>query len=257
VTCPIRRLVPSVAEDGNAAAARRAQDLLDRGGQLVWIPRQHPMLGRIGQQAQDTHIDGQLCQASLGTGPVADITDGFAPRAELVPVGVRHAEELADDLDRQWHGQRLVQVRGRPVLGQVIEQSRGQLRHPGPQRAHSLRREIRLQQGPEAGVIGVLCVVAALRAAEHDRPAQPGGVAGIRVRPAKPVIGQQAAYLFVVGHQPRRVTRRGADPVDHAVVLQRAQRGRYLQRMRLLKGKLNCHADASSAGTADPLNWML
>jgi hypothetical protein len=206
VTCPIRRLVPSVAEDGNAAAARRAQDLLNRGGQLVWIPRQHPMLGRIGQQAQDTHIDGQLCQASLGTGPVADITDGFAPRAELVPVGVRHAEELADDLDRQWHGQRLVQVRGRPVLGQVIEQGRGQFRHPGPQRAYSLRREMGLQQGSQAGMIGLLGVVAAPRAAEHDRLTQAGGVAGNRVGPAKPLVGQQAAYLFVAGDQPRLVT---------------------------------------------------
>jgi hypothetical protein len=55
---PDTQACPTVAEDGNAAAARRAQDLLDRGGHLVWVRRQRPLLGRIGQQAQDTHIDG-------------------------------------------------------------------------------------------------------------------------------------------------------------------------------------------------------
>jgi len=41
---------------------------------------------------------------------------------------------------------------------------------------------------------------------------------------------------------PRLVTHRGADPVDHAIVLQLAQQRCYLQRMSLLEWKLNRHA---------------
>ena len=78
----------------------------------------------------------QLIQPALRTAPVTHITGGLAPGAELVTVGVRHAEQLADDLDGQRQRQRLVQVGRRPVPGQVIEQDRGQLFHPRPQRAH-------------------------------------------------------------------------------------------------------------------------
>ena len=88
----------------------------------------------------------QLAQPLLGPGPVTHITDGFAPGAELRTVGIRHAEQLADDLDGQRQRQRLVQVCGRPMLCQVSEQARGQLVHPGPECAHPPGREMRLQQ---------------------------------------------------------------------------------------------------------------
>ena len=91
-------------------------------------------------------IAEQLTQPLLGTDPVTHIADGLAPGSELVTVGIRHAEQLADDLDGQGQGQRLVKVRGRPMLGQVAEQARGQLFHPGPERAHPPGGEMRLQQ---------------------------------------------------------------------------------------------------------------
>jgi hypothetical protein len=59
---------------------------------------------------------------------------------------------------------------------------------------------------------------------------------------AEPVIGQQAACLLIAGNQPRLIARHGADPVDHAILLQLAEQWRYLQRMSLLKGQLNRHA---------------
>ncbi len=59
---------------------------------------------------------------------------------------------------------------------------------------------------------------------------------------AEPFIGQQAAYLLIAGNQPRLVARHGADPVNHAILLQLAEQRRYLQRMSLLKGQLNRQA---------------
>jgi hypothetical protein len=61
------------------------------------------------------------------------------------------------------------------------------------------------------------------------------------VRPAEPFIRQQAAYLLVAGNQPRLVACCGADPVDHAILLQLAQQRRYMQWMSLLEGQLNRH----------------
>ena len=58
---------------------------------------------------------------------------------------------------------------------------------------------------------------------------------------AKPFIGQQTAYLLIAGNQPCLVAYRGADPVDHAILLQLAEQWRYIQRMSLLKGQLNRH----------------
>ena len=78
----------------------------------------------------------QLTQPLLGTGPVTRISDGLTPGAELAAVGIRHAGQLADDLDGQRQRQHLVQVRGRSVRSQVIEQARGQFFHPGPQCPH-------------------------------------------------------------------------------------------------------------------------
>jgi hypothetical protein len=69
---------------------------------------------------------------------VADVASLFAPGAELVTVGVRHTEQLADDLDGQRQRQRLVQVRRRSLPGQVIEQGCSQFFHAGLERAHSL-----------------------------------------------------------------------------------------------------------------------
>jgi hypothetical protein len=59
---------------------------------------------------------------------------------------------------------------------------------------------------------------------------------------AEPFIGQQAAYFLIAGNQPRLVARRGADPVDHAVLLQLAEQRRYMEWMSLLKGQFNRHA---------------
>ena len=58
---------------------------------------------------------------------------------------------------------------------------------------------------------------------------------------AKPVIGQQTAYLLMAGNQPGLIARRGPDLVDHAILLQLAEQWRYIQRMRLLKRQLNRH----------------
>ena len=66
-------------------------------------------------------------------------------------------------------------------------------------------------------------------------------LAGSRVGPAEPFIRQQAAYLLVAGNQPRPVACCGADPVDHAILLQLAQQRRYMEWMSLLKGQLNRH----------------
>jgi hypothetical protein len=186
-------------------------------------------------------IDEQVTQPLLGTGPVTYIADGLAPGAELVTVGIRHAEQLADDLDGQGQGQGLVQVRGRPVLGQVAEQARGQLFHPGPERAHAPGREMRLQERAQAGIVGLFSVEVAHRPAEQRRLPQARGLGGIGVGPAEPVIRQQAAYLLVAGDQPGLVAYPGADPVDHALLLQLAQQWRYLQRMSLLERQLNRH----------------
>jgi hypothetical protein len=81
-------------------------------------------------------VEEQLTQPLPGTGPVTRISDGLTPGAELVAVGIRHAEQLADDLDGQRQRHRPVQVRGRSVRSQVIEQARGQFFHPGPQCPH-------------------------------------------------------------------------------------------------------------------------
>ena len=62
------------------------------------------------------------------------------------------------------------------------------------------------------------------------------------MRAAKPLIGQQAAYLLIAGNQPRQVTHRSPDPVDHAIMLQLAEQRCDIQRMILFKGQLNRHA---------------
>jgi hypothetical protein len=58
---------------------------------------------------------------------------------------------------------------------------------------------------------------------------------------AKPVIGQQTAYLLMAGNQPGLITHCGPDLVDHAILLQLAEQWRYIQWMSLLKGQLNRH----------------
>jgi hypothetical protein len=58
---------------------------------------------------------------------------------------------------------------------------------------------------------------------------------------AKPVIGQQTAYLLMAGNQPGLITHRGPDLVDHPLLLQLAEQWRYIQRMSLVKGQLNRH----------------
>ena len=131
----------------------------------------------------------QLNHSLLRTGPVTHITDGLAPGAELVTVGIGHAEQLADDLDGQRQRQHLVQVRGRPMLGQVIEQARGQLVHPGPECAHPPGREMRLQQRTQTGIVGLLGLVVAHRPAGQHRLPLPGRPGGVRMGAAKPFIG--------------------------------------------------------------------
>jgi hypothetical protein len=58
---------------------------------------------------------------------------------------------------------------------------------------------------------------------------------------AKPVIGQQTAYLLMTGNQPGLITHRGPDPVDHAIMLQLAEHWRYIQWMSMVEGQLNRH----------------
>jgi len=186
-------------------------------------------------------VTEQLTHPLLGPGPVTHVTHGLTPGAELRTVGIRHAEQLADDLDRQRQRQRQVQVRGRPVLGQGIEQTRGQLFHPGPQNAHPPGREMRLQQCTQPGIVGLLGVIVAHRPAEQHRIPQPGSPGGVRMGPAKPVIGQQPAYLLIASNQPRQVPHRSPDPVDHAILLQLAEQRHDLKRMSLLQGQLYRH----------------
>jgi hypothetical protein len=59
---------------------------------------------------------------------------------------------------------------------------------------------------------------------------------------AKPVTGQQTAYLPMAGNQPGPITHRGPDPAGHAISLQPAGQRRDIQRMSLVKGQLNRHA---------------
>ena len=58
---------------------------------------------------------------------------------------------------------------------------------------------------------------------------------------AEPFIRQQTANLLIAGDQPRLVAYPGADPVDHAVLLQLAEQWRCIQRVSLLKRQLNRH----------------
>jgi hypothetical protein len=58
---------------------------------------------------------------------------------------------------------------------------------------------------------------------------------------AKPVIGQQTAYLLMAGNQPGLITHRSPDLVDHAILQKLAEQWRYIQRMSLVKGQLNRH----------------
>jgi hypothetical protein len=58
------------------------------------------------------------------------------------------------------------------------------------------------------------------------------------MRPAEPVVRQQAAYHRVAGDEPSRIADRGTNTVNRALGQQLAQQGRKLQRMRLLEGHL-------------------
>ena len=91
------------------------------------------------------------------------------PDAEAVPVGVRHAEQVAD----HQHGERLGEVRmqvGRWSLQfEVVEQGGAEVFDLGLQLAHVPGGEVRLQQLSHPGVVGELGVEVADRATEQRR----------------------------------------------------------------------------------------
>ncbi|MDX8056304.1 hypothetical protein SK571_43605 [Lentzea sp. BCCO 10_0798] len=130
----------------------------------------------------------QVAGPLFGDGAVVDVRSGLGPRAELVAVVVRHAEQLADHEDRQWDRDGGVQVGWSLRGGQLIEQLRGQCVDAGTQCAHVFGGEVRLQQCAHAGVVGPLGDEVSQRAAEQ------GGFAGAcrvlrgRVRSAEPVV---------------------------------------------------------------------
>ena len=99
---------------GEQQAHRQHRDLV-----ITEVPSAQPgdeaitwLLALAGRQLLS--VAEQLAQPVLGPGPVTHITDGLAPGAELRTVGIRHAEQLADDLDGQRQRQRLVRSAGGP-----------------------------------------------------------------------------------------------------------------------------------------------
>jgi len=107
-----------------------------------------------------------------------------------------------------------VQISGRRVSCQLIQQFCGQRGHLWFQCTHSARGEVWLQQGPHPAVSGRLGVEVTDRTAEQGR--RPAARRGLRcsVRPTEAVVVHELAYLRVPGHQPGVVAHRGQDPVD-------------------------------------------
>jgi hypothetical protein len=80
-----------------------------------------------------------------------------------------------------------------------------------------------------------------LRASEQRRLPRACGVVRVGVRPAEPVVVEQAPHLVVSRDEPGVVADAGADLVDETACLQRAQEWRDLQRTGLREGKLDGH----------------
>ena len=69
--------------------------------------------------------------ALAGLGRVGVERGRVNPDPKPIPVAVRHAEELADDQSRQRPGEFRMQISGRTVIGQLVQQSPGQCLHFG------------------------------------------------------------------------------------------------------------------------------
>jgi hypothetical protein len=102
-------------------------------------PREH-VLARLPALArhQLLAVAEQVAQALLRSRPIPHVAGGLRPGPELRPVLIGHPEQLADHPDRQRQRQRLVQIRGRAVLGQLVEQPGGEGLDAGAQCPHAL-----------------------------------------------------------------------------------------------------------------------
>ena len=129
------------------------------------------------------------------------------------PVGYRHAEQFADDRDRQREGERGEQVH-LALSRHAVEQVGRDGGDPRPERLDPARGEGLAHQPAQSIVIGRVQV-------EHVH--MDGGEVGILVRPPalrhlhQPGIGQRGARLRVPRDQPRGHAARHDDPRDRVL----------------------------------------
>ena len=83
----------------------------------------------VGDEADS--VIHQRDHSLAGLGRVGVERGRVNPDPEPIPVAVRHAEELADDQSRQRPGEFRMQISGRTVIGQLVQQSPGQCLHFG------------------------------------------------------------------------------------------------------------------------------
>ncbi|WP_369822178.1 hypothetical protein [Saccharomonospora sp. CUA-673] len=97
---------------------------LDVGDALGRAQSGDDVVSGLGPLAGDQllAVREQLTQPLFRPGAIADVGGVGGPGAELVTVLVGHAEQLADHQDRQRHRHRGLQIRGMPVLGQLVQQ---------------------------------------------------------------------------------------------------------------------------------------
>ncbi|WP_233571086.1 hypothetical protein [Nocardiopsis sp. Huas11] len=180
-------------------------------------------------------------QALFGAAAVGDVAGGQAPLAEAPAVGVGHPEEFADDLDRQRHGEGLVQVGGARTALHGLDELDGEPFHARGQEPHPLGRDVGPQQGAHPGVVGLLGVEVAHRPAEERGLPRAGGAVRVAVSAAEAIVVEQCADLVVTGDEPGVVADSSADAMDGSLGAQALQLGRSGQRPGPLEGQSRDH----------------
>jgi hypothetical protein len=128
--------------------------------------------------------------------------------------------------------QRLVQVRRRPPVAELVQQRLDQLGDVRPQDVHATGRKRRGQQPAHHDMVSGLSGGVARGTAENRGLGDPRGTLGLRVRAAEPGVGQQRLDLRVARDQPRHITRRGAHRSDRRARLQSPVQRRNIQHPR-------------------------
>ena len=107
--------------------------------------RAEDVLARLGALGRDVaaHVAAELLLGvvELGLGVAGHAEHDVGPVGEPVPIGVRHAEHVADHPHRQREGERGLQVGRGALVDHVVDQLLGHRRDARSQRVHPLGGE--------------------------------------------------------------------------------------------------------------------